>query len=423
MLTLAAADTIAGVASSASKVTCTIFGMELNAGTETYKVLDQRQLAAAAATIYTVPASTQAFIRSITVVNTDTVNAVTFQLFRGGTGAANAITPVMALSAGGSMVYEDGYGWMTSSIAVGTTLDSPTFTTLDNHSGYSDYAAISNPAAPAADTLRLYARKVAGRMVPKWIGPAGIDTPYQAALYGNNVVLYVPNTGTTAGLNLGTPWAVGTTVAHPAPTAGIYTQMKRTTSTNVATTTNQVLGVSSIVSTAALFWRGNSAGLGGFFFFARFGIETLTPGSPNATRLFVGLMSGTTNVLASDTIPAISCIGLWHDTTDGANVINLLTKDGTTATKNALAGSPSTPYATGQAYDFYLYARPNDSVIYYRLDNLNTGDILADSSVSTTLPANTAFMGPVCGMSNGTANIVAGTVGIGVNRLYIESDR
>lgn len=423
MLTLAAADTIAGVASSASAVTCTVFGMELNAGVETYKVLDQRQLAGAAATIYTVPSSTQAFIRSITVVNTDTVNAVTFQLFRGGTAAVNAITPVFELAAGGSMVYEDGAGWSTANIGVGTTLDSPTFTTEDSHSGYSDYAAIANPSAPAADSLRIWARKVSGRMVPKWMGPSGVDTPYQAALYGNNVVLYVPNTGTTAGLNFGTPWAVGTTVAHPAPTAGIYTQMKRTTSTNVVTTTNQALGVSSIVSTAAQFWRGNAAGLGGFFFFARFGIETLTAASPNATRLFVGLMSGTTNILVSDTVPALSCIGLWHDTADGANVINLLTKDGSTATKNALDGSPTTPYVTGQGYDFYMYAKPNDNVIYYRLDNLNTGAILSDASVSTTLPANTAFMGTVCGMSNGTANIVAGTVGIGVNRLYIESDR
>ena len=170
-------------------------------------------------------------------------------------------------------------------------------------------------------------------MLPKWMGPSGVDTPFQPALFGNNIMLYAPNTGTTAGLNIGAPWAVGTTVAHPQPTAGAYTQIKRTTSTNVVTTTNQVLGVSSIVSTAAGVWVGNAAGLGGFFFFCRFGIETLTAASPNATRLFVGLQSGTTSILASDTIPAISCIGLWHDTTDGANVINLLTKDGTTATK------------------------------------------------------------------------------------------
>jgi hypothetical protein len=32
-------------------------------------------------------------------------------------------------------------------------------------------------------------------------------------------------------------------------------------------------------------------------------------------------------------------------------------------------------------------------------------------------------MGPVVGMSNGTANKTASTVGIGVNRIYIESDK
>lgn len=111
MLLLAAADTIAGVAQTASKVTCTIFGMELNTGTEAYKVLAQLQLAAAVATIYTAPASTQAFVRSIAAVNTDLVNSQTFQLFRGGTAAANAITPAILLPAGGSAHYEDGFGW------------------------------------------------------------------------------------------------------------------------------------------------------------------------------------------------------------------------------------------------------------------------------------------------------------------------
>jgi hypothetical protein len=416
MLTLAAADTIAGAADAATKVTVTIFGMTLNGTTEAYSVLYQGQLGATAATIYTVPGSTQAFVRSITVVNTDTSAAHTFQLFRGGTAASNAITPIYTLAAGGMATYEDGLGWSINTVTVGNALLN------DTHSGYSDYSAISSPAAPAADTLRFYARKVSGRMVPKWTPPSGVDTPFQAALWGNNVVMYVPNTGTTAGINLGAPWAVGTTIGHPQPTAGMYTQLKRTTSTNVVTTTNQLLGVSSIVSTAAQFWVGNSAGLGGFFFFARFGIETLTAASPNATRLFVGLQSGTTSILASDTVPAISCVGLWHDTTDGANVINLLTKDGTTATKNALTGSPTTPYSTGQGYDFYLFCKPADSTIYYRLDNLNTGAILVDSSVTTTIPNNAVFMGPVCGMSNGTANIVASTVAIGVNRVYVESD-
>jgi hypothetical protein len=110
MLTLAATDTLAAGASVASQITSTVFGMELNAGVEVYKVLDQRQLAAAPATIYTAPASTTAFIKSIMVNNNDTATR-TFRFFRAGTAAANAITPTFSLLPGGCSVYEDGMGW------------------------------------------------------------------------------------------------------------------------------------------------------------------------------------------------------------------------------------------------------------------------------------------------------------------------
>jgi len=111
MLTLAAADTIAGVAGTATTVTVTISGLEItSAGVETYKVLYQGQLAAAAATLYTVPASTTAMVRSISVVNTSASATQTFQLFRGGLVGANAITPLLALPISGS-AHSDGRSW------------------------------------------------------------------------------------------------------------------------------------------------------------------------------------------------------------------------------------------------------------------------------------------------------------------------
>ncbi len=66
---------------------------------ESFKLLAQLQLAAAAATIYTAPALTQAVIKQINIVNTDTL-AHTYQLFQGGTAAVNAITPVVTLQGG-----------------------------------------------------------------------------------------------------------------------------------------------------------------------------------------------------------------------------------------------------------------------------------------------------------------------------------
>jgi len=369
-------------------------------------------------TVVSAPSSlTQRQIKKISIINVHASVTQTVQIQKDISGTNFPITTVYSLAPGEALNYEDGAGWSVATIPVGGVITNPLF------DGYTDYQTISNPSLPASDTVRIYARNLSGRMLPKWMSPSGVDTFFQPAFFGNNIAMYLPNTGTTAGLNLNTPWAVGTTIGHPQPSAGVYNQIKRTTSTNVVTTTNQLLGVSSIVSTAASFWRGNGALQGGFFFFTRFGIETLTAASPNATRLFAGLHSGTTNILASDSIPAISVIGLWHDTTDGANVLNILVKDGTTSQKVALNGSPTTPYQTGQAYDFYLFCRPNDSVIYYRLDNFNTGAILSEGSVSTNIPLNTAFMGPNVGMSNGTANLVASTVSIGINKIYCESDR
>jgi hypothetical protein len=111
MLFLAASDTLAGVASAASKVTCTISGDEVNTstGTDAGKVLYQGQLASSAATIYTVPATTVTVVKTIMVVNTDSVSR-TFQLFRGGTAAANAIIGTITLPANHTAVF-DGAGW------------------------------------------------------------------------------------------------------------------------------------------------------------------------------------------------------------------------------------------------------------------------------------------------------------------------
>jgi hypothetical protein len=98
MWTLGAADYIAGVSDAASKVTVTVFGMELSASSgEVYKRLSSTQLPiTTAAAQYTVPASTIAMISDIVVVNTDTV-ARTFQLFAGGITQPYAVTGVVTI--------------------------------------------------------------------------------------------------------------------------------------------------------------------------------------------------------------------------------------------------------------------------------------------------------------------------------------
>lgn len=416
MIILEANSTLAGQASAASQLTCTLFGMELNGTTETYKTLYQGQLSDSAGTIYTATANGPTFIRTITVVNTNATTAYTFQFFRGGTASTNAISPIYTLSAGGSATYEDGVGWSISTIAVGTTLLN------DIHTGYQDWSAISLPSAPSTDILRLFARKTAGRMLPKWIGPSGIDTWFQPALYGNNVVMYTPTSGTTVTGGFGTLWAKGGssgTVDHPTPAStspAIINQMKRTRHRNVVTTTNQAMGIISTASGMPMVWRGNSAGLGGFFFFTRFIIELW---NSNSNRLFVGLTPGTTEQVTTNTF-SNNTIGLWHDDTMGAGVLYLATKDG--STYNGGSAISSATLASGQGYDFYMFAKPNDNTIYYRLDDINNATTLIDSSVTTNLPTDTVFLGPQVEIGNGATDITANTVGIGINRIYIETD-
>lgn len=70
------------------------------------KQLAQGQLAAAKATIYTTPAVTQAIVKSITVINTDTV-ARTVNLYVNSAGTSRRIVPKDLSLAAGAMVEID----------------------------------------------------------------------------------------------------------------------------------------------------------------------------------------------------------------------------------------------------------------------------------------------------------------------------
>ena len=89
-------------------------------------------------------------------------------------------------------------------------------------------------------------------------------------------------------------------------------------------------------------------------------------------------------------------------------------------TKDAIAGQPA--LATNNGYDAYIWCAPNSSFVYYRLDNVLTGTTIINASTNTDLPINTTLMTAQCIMGNG-ANAGANTAVVGVNRMYIETDR
>ena len=422
MYTLPASKVLNADADAGSVLTMTIFGMEYSGGTEVYKDLAQAQIAASVAAFYTVPASTTAFIRTITIVNTDSASH-TFQLFIGGTAASNAITPVYTVAAGGQAVYEDGLGWQFFTSGGSLITSSGGAVTNEIHTGYSEYQAISLPAVPAIDTLRFYGRKLGGRMIPKWTPPSGVDQAVQPQLWGNHIVQYYPSSSTNGGTatlgGFGQSWTAGGTVSHPTPASGsLMASIHRTRYANVVTTQNQTLGLSSIGSGVGLNWfRGDGSGRGGFFMHVRYSVELWAAAT---CRIWVGLQSSTTSLAASDISAWTGDLcGFAHDTTDAGTQMWFVTRDNVTTNKASIT-VPT--IAAGNVYDFFIYCKPGDSTIFYRMDDLVNGTTIVDTSVTSNLPRTTIFMGPVIQMSNGTANTTVTTVAPGIAKVYIESD-
>jgi hypothetical protein len=313
---------------------------------------------------------------------------------------------------------------ITGSISISGSLSQGT------HDTYIDViGGTSDPSAPANNILRVYSKKISGRMFPKWIGPSGVDTPFQSALFGNNIAIYAPTQGASVTATFGATWTKGGSagvISHPPPSASSNTdramldQMKRTRHVNAITTTNQACGIIATAASASQVWRGNATGLGGFFFYTRFGIGHLPIQPTGSYRLFAGLTPGTAEVVISDIVPA-NTVGLWRPAAESASLNGLyfITKDATTISSQSILGARLT---TGSVFDVYIFAKPNDNAIYWRVDDVSASVTLADTGTLQNLPVNTAFLGPQVEISNGTASLGIATVGIDVNRIYLESD-
>ena len=60
-----------------------------------------------------------------------------------------------------------------------------------------NFPLIPTPAAPAVDTLNIFATKIGGRMLLAQEGPSGLDTSFQPHLGGNKVAAWIPPGGAT----------------------------------------------------------------------------------------------------------------------------------------------------------------------------------------------------------------------------------
>jgi len=153
MITLEASQTLAGVASAATSVTYSIFGLELNSATsaETYKVLAQGQLAAAAATIYTATANGPTFIKAVFLANATAGDITGIKIFAKGLLAANQLTGTITIPANGTALYADGVVTVYSN--AGVILSSVNITLTGDVTGVGTGNSVATTIANSAVTL------------------------------------------------------------------------------------------------------------------------------------------------------------------------------------------------------------------------------------------------------------------------------
>lgn len=384
-------------------------------------------------------ASTQRQIKLVSIRNTHASISNNVTIRKDISTTKYSLTPTITLFAGELLQYVDGQGWTvyavggavralqtaggsTTQVQVnvdGVATGDPNFTwnTTTKELGLSGTntsmllsAITTEPLSPTGQTLRIYSKNISGRIMPKWVGPSGLDTIFQPAFFGNNITMW-NTTNATAGVWLGTVGIGAGTYTTQLPTfTNRYTSTKRGRYANVVTTANQVLGQRN---TEAMYFRGSISGTGGFYFFARFGFDNWTAGG----RLFVGMHTATTVVSANPSL-SLNIAGFGIDAGDTA--ITFMHNDSTgVAVKDTIASQPA--LASNNGYDAYVFCAPNDSVVYYRLVDINTGVEIINASTNIDLPTSTIGLSAGVLASNAALTPVT-SINIGLNRVYVETD-
>lgn len=275
----------------------------------------------------------------------------------------------------------------------------------------------TEPPAPPAGNLSFYSRSIAGRILPKIVGPSGIDTILQVGLSGNSVFMLAPQSGTTAPLVWGgtlttaATMSVQQTIASANPWQATWRKRFQTSTTS---------GTNTGCRTAYTQWfRGNATGFGGFFFRAQLGQNI----NLNGSQCFVGLCAstGALGTGAGAVSALVNMIGMGFDTTDASSGNwQFYRNDGTgTATKVDL-GATNAARTTTHGYDMIIFCPPGAATeIFVRIINLHSGATVLDTSYTTDLPAVNTGMAFKAECNNGA---VSAATNIEIAKVYIETD-
>jgi hypothetical protein len=258
---------------------------------------------------------------------------------------------------------------------------------VDPTTGRLTLATESDPSAPSAGNVEIYAKSMAGREMPAFRGSGAIPFALQPFMGRMGIWKTTPGTAAAANNNDNCIQPTAETSSFGAQLAeaasvGFRTQLRHyyidggTSTTSYAGYRGQNLAM----------WRGNGVGLGGFYFTTTFGYGiTMT-----TQALFAGLI-GSTAAFAANDVPSAKtdCIFFGYDSADATCQIMHNDSSGT-CTKISLTGWSQ--LTQNDVVRVSFWCAPNSSTISYMVENLSTGLVASGTTGTSNLPTSTQFL-------------------------------
>ena len=301
------------------------------------------------------------------------------------------------------------------------TLNTAVAVGIDNDNLWLDETNVTQPPATG---VTFFGKKMAGRVMPAFVGPSGMDVAVQPSFWRQKIAWWNPpgNATTIPGVTgMVAPTALGTATTRAVATTNIMTRTRRLGYVSSGTAGN----FAGHYVTAAQFTTGNGAGLGGFFYSSRFAFSDAA--AVAGARAFVGVTSivaAPTNVEPST---LTNSIGLAQLSTTNTQLYIVY---GGSGAQTAIALGTNFPPMTaagatnGVVYDLSLFSPPSaNGVVYYRVERVGTPFVaegkLTPTVVGTQTPASTTLLAPRAWRCN---NTTASAVAIDILNVYIETD-